>query len=162
MNHLCCAGLFAGLVPFAPAATMTMAGRISDNCDAASHENTMAMHAETKMTDRDLALSCVKDGGKYVFIADGQVYEITNQNQVDLANAPGNYIRLTGDVNGTTISVINVSIATVYFTGDANLGGGGDSVCQEYYGPGAFDITASEGGGGVGTVCAVYPSRRRN
>jgi hypothetical protein len=135
---------------------MTMAGMISDDCDAASHAKMMAMHKDTKMTDRDLALACVKDGGWYVLVADGKMYQIANQNQVDLAFAAGNRVRLTGDLNGKTITATRVTIAAVYYTGDGNLGGAGDGVCQESYGPGAADITAEAGDGG-GTVCAVYP-----
>jgi hypothetical protein len=140
---------------------MTMAGVISDDCNAAGHAKMMAMHKDTKMTDRDLALACVKEGGKYVFIAAGNLYQITNQNRADLASAAGNRVSLTGDVSGTTIAVSSVTIISVYYTHDGTLGGAGDDVCQEYYGPGATDITASDAGDDRGTVCAVYPSRRR-
>ena len=160
LRGLCCAGLLAGFAALAPAATMTAVGLIGDNCDAASHAKIIAMHKDAKMNDRDLALACVKDGGKYVFVADGKVYQIANQNQADLAKAAGDKVRLTGDLNGTTITVARVTMVTVYYTDDGNLAGGGDGVCQESYGPGATDITASDGDGG-GTVCAVYPSRRR-
>jgi hypothetical protein len=45
----------------------------------------------------------VKGGGKYVFVADGTIYQIANQNHVDLAKGAGNWVSLTGDLNGTTI-----------------------------------------------------------
>jgi len=161
LRGLCCAALLADFAPLAHAAAMTMAGMIGDDCDAASHAKIMAMHKDTKTTYRDLALACVKNGGRYVLVADGKMYQIANQNQADLAKAAGNWVRLAGDLNGTTITVTRATIATVYYTGDGNFGGGGDGVCQESYGPGGADITAAAGDGG-GTVCAVYPSRRRN
>ncbi len=161
LRGLCCAGLLAGLAPFVPAAAMTMAGTIRDDCDAASHAKMMATHKDIKMTDRDLALACVKGGGRYVLVADGIIYQIANQNRADVAKAAGNWVSLTGDLSGATITVARVTIAAVYYTGDGNLGGGGDGVCQESYGPGAADITAAAGDGG-GTACAGYPGRRRS
>lgn len=158
LRGLCCAGLLAGFAALAPAAAMTTIGMISGNCDAARDAKIIAKHKTTKMDDRDLALACVKVGGKYMFVADGKVYRIANQNQADLAKVAGDKVRLTGDLDGTTITVTRVTTVTVYYTGDGNLGGGGDGVCQESYGPGATDVTASDGDGG-GTVCAVYPSR---
>jgi hypothetical protein len=69
LTGLCCTGLFASMTSFAIAATMTLPGIIGGNCDAASRAKILAMHKDTKMTDRDLALACVKDGGKFVFAA---------------------------------------------------------------------------------------------
>jgi hypothetical protein len=109
LRRLCCAGLLAGFASLAPAATMTMAGMISDSMFGASHAKMTAGHPG--MTDRACALACVKAGAKYVFFSDGKVYQIANQNQPDLAKEAGDNVSLTGDVNGETITVSKVTMA---------------------------------------------------
>ena len=100
-------GLFASLASFAPAASMTMTGMISDSMCGASHAKMTAGHAG--MTDKACTLACVKAGAKYIFVSeDGKVYQIANQNQADLAKEAGDKVSLTGDVNGTTITVSKV------------------------------------------------------
>ena len=106
LRGLCCAGLLAGFASLAPAATMTMAGMISDSMCGASHAKMTAGHPN--MTDRDCTLACAKAGAKYVFVSDGKVYQIANQNQPDLAKEAGDKVSLTGDVNGETITVSKV------------------------------------------------------
>ncbi len=109
LRGLGCAGLLAGLASFAPAATMTMTGMISDSMCGASHAKMMEMHKDAKMTDRDCTLACVKAGGKYVFVsADGKVYKIANQNLADLAKEAGMSVSLTGNVDGDMITVSKV------------------------------------------------------
>jgi len=107
LKGLGCAGLFASLASFAPAANMTMTGMISDSMCGASHAKMTAGHAG--MTDKACALACVKAGAKYIFVSeDGKIYQIANQNQADLAKEAGDKVSLTGDVNGTTITVSKV------------------------------------------------------
>jgi hypothetical protein len=101
--------LLAGFISFASAATMTMTGMISDSECGASHAKMTAGHPG--MTDRACALACVKAGAKYVFVSDGKVYQIGNQNQPDLAKEAGDNVSLTGDVNGQTITVSKVTMA---------------------------------------------------
>src|SRR5665213_28934 len=86
---LCRVGLLAGLASFASAATMTMAGMISDSMCGASHAKMMEMHKGAKMTDRECTLACVKAGGKYVFVSDGKVYQIANQDMAALMKEAG-------------------------------------------------------------------------
>jgi hypothetical protein len=62
------------------------------------------------LTDRACALACVKAGGKYVFVADGKVYNIANQNFADLEKGAGETVSLTGDVTGDTITVSKVAM----------------------------------------------------
>jgi hypothetical protein len=107
LRGLSCAGLLAGCSSLAPAATMTMTGMISDSMCGTSHAKMIAGHAG--MTDKACTLACVKAGAKYIFVsADGKVYQIANQNQADLAKEAGDKVSLTGDVNGTTITVSKV------------------------------------------------------
>lgn len=107
LKGLCCVGLLAGLASFASAATMTMKGMISDSACGVSHAKMMAMHKDIK-TDRDCTLACVKSGAKYVFVSDGKVYQIANQDLAALMKNAGESVSLTGDVNGDTITVSKV------------------------------------------------------
>jgi hypothetical protein len=97
------AGLLVGDVSLVPAATMTMNGTISDSMCGASHAKMTAGHPN--MTDRVCTLACVKAGGKYVFVSDGKVYQITNQDLAALQKDAGESVSLTGDVKGDTITV---------------------------------------------------------
>ena len=111
IRGLFCAGLLAGLASFGSAATMTMTGMISDSMCGASHAKMMAMHKDAKMTDRDCTLACVKGGGKYVFVSEGKVYKIANQDLAALQKDAGESVKLTGDVNADTIKVSKVAMA---------------------------------------------------
>jgi len=106
-----CASLLAGIAALAPAAPITMNGTISDSMCGASHSKMMEMHKDAKMTDRDCTLACVQHGAKYVFVSDGKVYQIANQNMPALMKQAGEAVRLTGDVNGDTITVSKVAVA---------------------------------------------------
>ena len=102
-------GLFAGLVSFAGAATMTMDGMISDSMCGASHTKMMEMHKDAKRTDRDCTLGCVKGGGNFVFVSGGKVYNVANQKLAALTEHAGETVSLTGNVEGDTITVSKVS-----------------------------------------------------
>lgn len=98
--------LFAGLlgcVSLASAATMMMKGTISDSMCGVSHAKMTAGHPN--MTDRACTAACVKAGAKYVFVSNGKVYQIANQNEPDLAKDAGESVSLTADMNGDTITV---------------------------------------------------------
>ena len=103
-------GLVGGLSASASAAT-TMTGTISDSACGASHARMMDMHKDPrmKMTERDCTLACVKGGGKFVFVADGKVYNVANQTFAALTEHAGETVSLTGDVNGNTVTVSKVS-----------------------------------------------------
>jgi|SRR5579871_5786129 len=99
--------LLADFSSFAGAATMTMAGMISDSMCGTSHAKMTAGHPG--MTDKACTLACAKAGAKYIFVSqDGKVYQIANQNHADLAKEAGDKVSLTRDVNGTTITVSKV------------------------------------------------------
>ena len=101
-------GLLVGFSALALAATTTLTGTISDSMCGASHAKMTSGHAG--LTDRACALACVKAGGKYVFVADGKVYTIANQNFADLEKGAGETVSLTGDVTGDTITVSKVAM----------------------------------------------------
>jgi len=101
-------GLSAGLAGFALAADQTWTGQISDSMCGASHQQMTASHKG--MTDRDCTLGCVKGGGKYVFVSEGKVYNIANQDSPLLQMHAGHTVRLTGDMKGDTVTVSNITM----------------------------------------------------
>jgi hypothetical protein len=109
LRGLCCVGLLAGFASFTSAATMTMSGTISDSMCGASHAKMMAEHPAMK-DDKTCAQACVKGGAKYVFVSEGKVYEITNQDMAALSKDAGEPVSVTGDMNGNTITVSKISI----------------------------------------------------
>ena len=108
LNSFCGVALLAGLATFAPAADKTWTGQISDSMCGASHVKMTSAHAG--MTDRDCALACVKGGGKYVFVSDGKVYKIANQDLGLLQAHAGHTVQLSGDVRGEIITVSNITM----------------------------------------------------
>jgi hypothetical protein len=111
LRSLCCIGLLVGLSVFAQAAEKTWTGSISDNMCGASHAKMKAQHADAKMTDRDCTLACVKGGGKYVFVSNGKVYNIENQDLALLQEHAGHKVQLTGEMKGNTITVSQIVMA---------------------------------------------------
>jgi hypothetical protein len=63
------------------------------------------------MPDRDCTQACVRGGSKYVFVSDGTVYQIANQQHADLAAHAGHPVKLTGEMSGTTITVSKIVLA---------------------------------------------------
>jgi hypothetical protein len=94
------------------AASRTLTGTISDSLCGASHRAMAAQHGG-KAADAECSAACVKAGGKYVFISEGQVYTIANQNQKDLAANAGKTVQVTGDLQGTTITLATMTASTM-------------------------------------------------
>lgn len=92
------------------AAEQTWTGTISDSMCGASHAKMAAAHPGAKMTDRDCTLACVKNGGKYVFVTGGKVYNLENQDFATLQEHAGHAVRLTGDMKGDTIVVSKIEM----------------------------------------------------
>jgi len=92
----------------AVAAEHTWAGIISDNMCGGSHAGMMAAHPDAKMTAHDCTNACVKAGAKYVFLANGKTYNIANQDFGDLQVHAGNVVKLTGSLDGDTITVSKI------------------------------------------------------
>jgi hypothetical protein len=89
------------------AADQTWTGKISDSMCGASHKK-VAEHGTANISDHDCTLACVKNGGKYVFVRNGKVYSIENQDYAGLEAHAGEAVRLTGEMNGDTIKVSNI------------------------------------------------------
>lgn len=95
------------VVGLATAANQTLTGKISDSNCGMSHNT--AQHASSmKMSDHDCTLACIKNGAKYVFVTNGKVYQIENQDFSSLPEYAGENVRLTGDMNGNTIKVTSI------------------------------------------------------
>ena len=91
------------------AADQTWTGQISDSMCGVSHAQMTA--AQTGMTDRDCTLACVKYGGKFVFVSDGKVYQIANQDSPLLQMHAGHAgVTLTGDMKGDMITVSKIAM----------------------------------------------------
>jgi hypothetical protein len=94
------------------AANRTLTGIISDRLCGASHQAMVAQHGG-KMTDADCTAACVKSGGKYVFVSGGKVYTIANQHEKHLAASAGKTVQLTGDLQGTTLTVSKLAASAM-------------------------------------------------
>ena len=94
------------------AASRTLTGTISDSLCATSHKMRAAQHGG-KGTDGQCSEACVKAGRKYVFLSEGKVYTIANQDQKDLVANAGKTVQLTGDLQGTIITVAKMATSTM-------------------------------------------------
>jgi len=101
-------GFVAGLSAVASAAGVTLLGTISDSTCGVSHTKIIDQDKHKKMTERECTLACVKYGRKFVFVADGKVYDIANQSFETLVENAGESVRLTGNLSGTTITVSTI------------------------------------------------------
>jgi hypothetical protein len=104
-------GLVGGLCSFVSAGNVTMIGTISDSACGASHAKVIHRDKREKITDRECTLACVKYGRKFVFVSDGKVYSVANQNFGALTEHAGESVILTGNVYGTTITVSKIAPA---------------------------------------------------
>ena len=91
------------------AAQQTMTGEISDSMCGASHARMGDMGKNAK----ECTAGCVKSGSKYVFISNGKVYAIQNQDFGTLAANAGAKVQVTGDMDkdGKNITVIRIAPA---------------------------------------------------
>jgi len=102
-------GAFA-VVPVAAQTEKTWKGAISDsNCNG---KHQAGEHDGKKMTDADCTAVCIKKGAKYVFVSDGNVFRIANQNSKAIARHAGQQVELTGTLEGDTITAKTIQPAT--------------------------------------------------
>jgi hypothetical protein len=92
-----------------PGPEQTWKGAISDsNCNA---KHAGGEHDGKKMTEADCTAVCVKKGAQYVFVSDGKVYKIANQNSKQIATHAGQQVELTGTMAGDTITAKTLKAA---------------------------------------------------
>ena len=109
-------GFLGYLALFASAADQTWTGQISDSMCGDNHAQMIAdkykdLRTSSGAPGHDCTLACVKSGASYVFVADGRIYKIANQNLAALTENAGNTVQLTGDMQGDMIVVSNIAPA---------------------------------------------------
>jgi hypothetical protein len=87
----------------------TWTGKISDSMCKEKHQG--GEHDGKKMTDADCTSVCLKKGAKYVFVSDGQVYQLANQSSKTIASHAGQEVELTGEIKGNTITAKKIAPA---------------------------------------------------
>lgn len=93
------------------AMSLAARGQITDSVCAGGH--THASAELSNMSGRDCVRRCVELGAKYVFISDGIVYPIRNQDFQDLLRLAGQDVELEGEVRQKMLTVSRVSPLTV-------------------------------------------------
>jgi len=86
---------------------MTWKGEISDSNCAISHQKVTQVHPS--LNKRSCTLACVGDGAKFVFVSDGKVFKIANQDLPALTANAGYTVQLTGDLKDDAITVSKVA-----------------------------------------------------
>jgi hypothetical protein len=98
--------LFASSVSFA--ADQSWTGKISDSKCGATHKS--GGEHDAKMTNADCTKACVKGGAKYVFVHEGKILNISNQDFADLEKHAGHTVKLTGEMTGDSINVSKIEM----------------------------------------------------
>ena len=110
MNRVLSAVVVAGAMMTFVAAEQTWTGQISDSACGKKHEE--AAEGQGKMPDRECTLACVRGGSLFVFVSDGKVYKLADQTSGDLAAHAGQTVKVTGELNGDTITVSKIETAS--------------------------------------------------
>ena len=90
------------------AADKTWSGTISDSMCGMKHASA-AEHGSAE-GDADCTKACVEKGAKYVFVANGKVYQIANQDFAGLKDHAGHKVALTGEMKGESITVSKIAM----------------------------------------------------
>jgi hypothetical protein len=112
MNRAILAVVAAGVLMFygsAFAANGTWTGTISDSSCGASHA-ALTEHGQNA-SDKECTGMCLAKGAKYVFVNEGKVVTISNQNFADLKKYAGDRVTVTGNLTGDTITITKISAA---------------------------------------------------
>jgi hypothetical protein len=91
------------------AAQGSWTGTISDSACGASHAK-MTDNGK-KASDKQCTEMCVLHGAKYVFVENGRVLMIKNQDFAGLKQHAGDRVLLSGDRAGDTITVTKIAAA---------------------------------------------------
>ncbi|MFZ0592715.1 MAG: hypothetical protein WAM39_19810 [Bryobacteraceae bacterium] len=90
----CSAALLAAHLALAASSTLT--GKITDSMCGKDHS--MMAEGGKQPNPKECTLACVKSGSKFVFVSQGKVYEISNQDLPALKTFAGDTVRLTGEI----------------------------------------------------------------
>src|SRR5580698_10006408 len=94
LRIVCSLSLLASFAGLAPAGPVTLKGEISDSNCAISHQKVTQVHPS--LNNHSCTLACVGDGAKFVFVSDGKVFKIANQDLAALTANAGYTVQLTG------------------------------------------------------------------
>ena len=113
-ERLFCLSLLGVFAYPASGADQTWTGQISDSKCGGSHDQMITGRFKDLRTDsgapaRDCTLACIAAGGKFIFVTNGQIYKIANQNLAELRERAGTFVQLTGDLQGDTITVSGIA-----------------------------------------------------
>ena len=106
LRTVCTLSLLTSLAGFAPAASMIWKGEISDSNCAISHQKVTQVHPS--LNSHSCTLACVGDGARFVFVSDGKVFKIANQDLAALTANAGYTVQLTGDLKDDTITASKI------------------------------------------------------
>lgn len=90
------------------AAQQTWAGKISDSDCGAKHM--AGAEHQTAMSDAACTKACIDKGAKYVFVNDGKVLSISNQDFAGLPKHAGHKVNLTGELTDGSIRVVKIEM----------------------------------------------------
>ncbi len=100
------------IAPASFAAEQTWTGAITDTLCPKSHQSNIEHKLEAsgeRMTDQECTVGCVGHRGqKYVFVSDGRIYKIANQDYAGLADHAARAVKLTGSLAGDSIKVSHI------------------------------------------------------
>jgi hypothetical protein len=91
------------------AAEKTWNGTISDSMCGMKHAS--AAEHGSEEGDAECTKGCVEKGAKYVFVANGKVFQISNQDFAALKDNAGHKVALTGEMKGDAITVSKIAPA---------------------------------------------------
>jgi hypothetical protein len=98
-------------------------GQIGDSRCAGGHAHASA--ELRNLSDHDCVQRCVLMGARYVFISQGVVYTIRNQDFVDLTRLAGQDVHLEGEVRQNLLTVVRVRSVTVGRSNESVFSGKG-------------------------------------
>ena len=92
--------------PGAGGGVLAARGQITDSRCASGHTHNAPVLSN--MSTRDCVRRCIEMGAQYVFVSEGVVYSIRNQDLVDLTTWAGQDVELEGEVRHNVLTVSHV------------------------------------------------------
>jgi hypothetical protein len=109
MKRLLLSAVVLGALAIAPVgAAETWTGTISDSMCSTKHS--ADKHGDKATSHRDCVEKCINNGGEYVFLSEGKVFKIANQDFKDLKAHAAHQVMLTGEMKGDTITVAKIEM----------------------------------------------------
>ncbi len=84
-------------------------GQISDSMCGATHRK-RDFATGLKLSDRECTMFCVKDGAQYVFVDNGHIYKIDNQDFAGLPEHAGHSADVSGVLTGDSLHITTIDM----------------------------------------------------